>query len=71
MAAAIIYFYRSFDQTKFHHKSELLKNKTLATTLGGGDFAKLSYWGLIEDNVRTRASPKGQPTGRRSGVFYT
>lgn len=64
MAAALIYFYRSFDQTKFHHKSDLLKNKTLATTLGGGDFAKLSYWGLIEEK------PKGQDEDKRTSGYW-
>lgn len=58
MAAAIIYFYKSFDHSKFHHKSELLKNKALATTLGGGDFAKLALWGLIEEKPKDTSEDK-------------
>lgn len=58
MAAALIYFYRNFDPTKFHHKRDLLKNNDLATTLGGGDFAKLSYWGLIEEKPKEESEDK-------------
>ncbi|MGE0527391.1 MAG: hypothetical protein AB7G93_00825 [Bdellovibrionales bacterium] len=58
MAAAIIYFYKSFDHSKFHHKSELLKNQALATTLGGGDFAKLALWGLIEEKPKDTSEDK-------------
>lgn len=58
MAAALIYFYKSFDHSKFHHKSDLLKNKSLATTLGGGDFAKLALWGLIEEMPKRECEDK-------------
>lgn len=64
LAAALIFFYRNFDHSKFHHKSELLKNPKLATTFGGGDFAKLQLWGLIEER------PKEEPAaGRTSGYW--
>ena len=49
MAAALIHLYRNFDHNKYVHKSELVKAKKLATTFGGGDFAKLAYWGLIKE----------------------
>jgi hypothetical protein len=64
LAAALIYFYRNFDHSKFHHKSELLKNKNLATTFGGGDFAKLSLWGLIEEK------PKGATEDKRTSGYW-
>lgn len=58
MAAALIYLYRHFDHEQFVHKSELVKAKGLATTFGGGDFAKLAYWGLVEEKQLQESADK-------------
>ena len=64
MAAALIYLYCHFDHKNFIHKSELVKAKGLAGTFGGGDFAKLAYWGLIEEQEFT-----GDEDKRTSGYW--
>ena len=56
--AALLFLYRNFDHTQFVHKSELLakaKSSWLAGFIGGGDFSKLSYWGLIEEKEKDPA----------------
>ena len=54
LAVALIYFYRNFDHSKFHHKNDLLAKAKpwLAGVLGGGDFSKCSLWGLIEEKPK-------------------
>jgi len=53
MAASLLHFYKNFDTQTYTHKRDILALAdktfpTLSTTLGGGDFAKLMFWGLLE-----------------------
>jgi len=66
MAAALLFFYKNFESTEWHSKAQLIaRSGSLATTFGGGDFAKLAYWGLIDDDdPAKRTSGLWQITGR-------
>ena len=63
-AAALIYLYKNFDREEFVHKTDLLKSKNLRGTFGGGDFAKLAYWGLIEEK------PNEEDPEKRSSGYW-
>jgi hypothetical protein len=48
------------DEKGWVHVPSLLSRKTASTTSRGGDFAKLRYWGLLEESgdVRDDGSPR-------------
>lgn len=53
MAAALICLYRYFHHGEYVHKNQLAeKNPKLAVSLGGGDFAKMRHWKLIEEKPK-------------------
>lgn len=58
MAASLVALYKKADDGAWVHKRDLVKHPTLSTTFGGGDFAKLSYWELIEEKAKDDSEDK-------------
>ena len=58
MAASLVVLYKIASNGRWVHKRELVKHPTLGGTFGGGDFAKLSYWELIEENPKDDSEDK-------------
>lgn len=51
-------------EEKFFHKNELFERvRYTASSLGGGGFAALALWGLIEQMPKTKAIGKGKTSG--------
>lgn len=58
MAACLLVLYRLAGDGRWVHKKELTKHPTLGGSFGGGDFAKLSYWGLVEERPKDEDADK-------------
>lgn len=58
-AVALAALYRYFPRGEFVHKSEIAKKvKGLSLSLGGGDFAKCHYFGLIKEKQKSENDDK-------------
>lgn len=67
MAAILVLLYR-YQSRSYTHVLTLVSAATtpaVAAAIGGGDFAKMRYWGLIEEELK--AGRKGQKKG--SGLW--
>ena len=58
----VLYRYDIKNQNKFMHKDEIGKYLNDKVKFGGGDFAKLSYWGMIEGRDKEDGQ-KGKTSG--------
>lgn len=72
MAAILVLLYR-FQSRGYTHVLTLVNATTspaVAAAIGGGDFAKLRYWGLIEEELKvgTRGKKKGSGLWRITGL---
>lgn len=62
MATSLINLYKLSPTLSYHHISEIEANRN---TGGGGDFAKLVYWGLVQE-----APKEMEITGKRTSGFW-
>lgn len=58
MVATLVAWWGSWGDYAWHSLNDLYKLKPNLTTVRGGDFAKLAYWGFIQERPKTDENKK-------------